>query len=109
MDDIKIFMETREDMEKLMKTIETISMDIKMKFGIDKCKINSMRNGKWDEVHAYSLIKDQAPDTICSMGDDETYKYLGFEQTRGIDHTKAKSDLTTKLKYRLKKILKTGL
>lgn len=105
MDDIKLYASSTEDLHQLADTTEIFSNDIGMEFGIDKCKINSVKAGK-TYTHSYQL---QTGDTIDSLDESGTYKYLGYIQTKQILHKEIKSQLTKQFKHRLKIICNTQL
>lgn len=108
MDDLKIYATNRNDLQKLLKSIEMFSNDIRMEMGMDKCRINAMEKGKWVEDEGYRMVSD-APQHIRGMGPEETYKYLGFEQSRGISIKKIKQNLLEETKRRIELLLKTKL
>ncbi|CAH2092509.1 unnamed protein product [Euphydryas editha] len=87
MDDIKLYAQNQEDINKLAEITENVSSDIGMEFGIDKCKINSVRSGK---LHKRSY-ETQTGQTIDSLDESETYKYLGYNQSKLIQHKTIKT------------------
>lgn len=107
MDDIKLYATNRQQLEHLLKITENFSTDIKMTFGTDKCKVNSIIKGQHKETDPFNL--ELQGGTIDSMELKETYKYLGYHQTTSINHTDIKNTLKTKYKQRLNKILSTQL
>ncbi|CAH2105270.1 unnamed protein product [Euphydryas editha] len=105
MDDIKLFASNASDLFNLADITQQFSTDINMQFGVDKCKILSIKKGKL--VHnSYAL---NTGETIEPMNEVSTYKYLGFNQSRQIQQKQTKTDLTTKFKHRLNLILKSEL
>lgn len=95
----------KEQLYQLAEVTETFSIDICMEFGIDKCKINSVKNGLIDQ-HNYTL---QTGQTIDSLEETEYYRYLGYNQSRQIHYKETKSNLMQKFKHRLNSIMKTQL
>lgn len=106
MDDLKLYAATRKQLNNLLNITETYSEDIQMKLGTDKCKINSIINGKHSIQEEYIL---QDSNIIQNMEMDETYKYLGYLQKTGLEHANIKQQLKSKYKNRIKQILKTEL
>lgn len=106
MDDLKLYTSTRNQLNNLLKVTEIYSQDIQMKLGTDKCKINSIINGKHSTEKKYTL---QDSNIIKNMEADEAYKYLGYLQKTGIEHANIKQQLKNKYQDRIKQILKTEL
>lgn len=106
MDDIKLYASTQTQMKGLLRIVEEITSDIRMEFGIDKCKMLNIEKGKWkNELNIETLNNE----ILNNMQKDETYKYLGFRQNTRIEHTKIKCHLTEEYKKRLSLLLKTKL
>jgi hypothetical protein len=105
-DDLKLYASSPNDLKKLLNIVTKFSNDITMEFGMDKCKSINLAKGKLIctsgfEVNDTELIKD--------LTENESYKYLGFLQLRGINHTQIKDSLTCTFKTRINRILKTQL
>lgn len=109
MDDLKLIASTRIDLQKLLQISESFSHDIRMKFGLEKCRINAMHMGKWEDTQGYKM-KYQTSQEIAAMEEDEVNKYLGFEQIQGLQRKVIKEEqLREKFRARLNKILRTKL
>lgn len=104
MDDIKLYASSAECLKRLLRVVESFSEDIRMKFGIDKCKMQSMIAGKLT-----SDFKCQDGQIIESMKNQETYKYLGFVQSKRNEHKKIKQALKVEFLGRVRKICKSRL
>lgn len=91
MNDIKLLANSKTNIYRLLKQTEKFSKDINMKFGINKCKINGMKRGKWEQQEDYKLTTDidreENQTTIRSMDKHELYKYLGLQQGVKIAHS----------------------
>ncbi|XP_023311019.1 uncharacterized protein LOC111691848 [Anoplophora glabripennis] len=105
MDDLKLYAESKTKLDKLIGCVETISTDLRMNFGIDKCKINAMKNGKWEQIETYQTRQNEE---ISSMEEQELYKYF-YIQARGIDRNTSKTQIMKKFEQRLNRILRTEL
>jgi hypothetical protein len=105
MDDIKLYAKSLNDLNVLAKIVERFSTDIKMDFGINKCKIQSVKKGKI-EYNNYELNNR---DIIEPVDNRDGYKYLGYQQTQQIHQKDTKHNLTQKFKSRLHNILNTHL
>ncbi|CAH0721715.1 unnamed protein product, partial [Brenthis ino] len=107
MDDIKLYASNRNQLNHLLKQTEQFSNDIKMNFGTDKCKINSISKGQHKKTETYNLTLQEG--AISTMDSKEIYKYLGYQQSTCLNHTDIKQALKTKYSQRLNTILKTHL
>lgn len=105
-DDLKLYAPSKPKLEQLIHTVEEISNDIHMKFGLNKCKTLHMEKGKWI---ASENIEIGTQGIIESMTVTETYKYLGVKQNTRIDMKNVKAHLTETFKNRITDILKTHL
>ncbi|CAK1589159.1 unnamed protein product [Parnassius mnemosyne] len=105
MDDIKLYASSLKDIHILADITESYSTDIQMEFGINKCRIQSIRRGK-SEQNLYTL---QTGETIEPVDEVIGYKYLGFTQTRQIHQKQVKKTLEKEFKLRLNRILNTHL
>ena len=77
MDDIKLYAESQEHLQKLIQVVHDYSNDIHMEFGLDKCTKCSIEKGKKVETQDFQLNDDS---TIADLEEDATYKYLGVEE-----------------------------
>ncbi|XP_063891152.1 uncharacterized protein LOC110374959 [Helicoverpa armigera] len=129
MDDIKLYTKTEKEMRKLIDTTTEFSTDINMQFGFDKCKTLHIIRGKvkpgdytintTDTTNTTETInttdttdttdRTNTTDTITAMEPTDLYKYLGYKQLKGLDHTAIKHTLTTEYKRRVTAVCKTQL
>ncbi|KAL0820165.1 hypothetical protein ABMA28_006098 [Loxostege sticticalis] len=105
MDDIKLYASSQNELEQLADITEIYTQDICMEFGIDKCKINSVRAGQ-NYKHYYKL---DTGEQIEPLEENETYKYLGYNQSKQIHNKETKQTLNQKFRHRLNIILKSQL
>lgn len=106
MDDLKLYAESDKHLKTLLDCTTNFSKDIKMEFGLDKCKISKMKKGVWEHNEGYGL---EPEGRIHGMEQGETYKYLGYHQAQGINQARTKAELTTMYLTRLRNVLKTQL
>lgn len=105
MDDIKLYGATERQIMTLLQLTERFSNDIRMSFGLDKCRRLSIEKG---QVVQRSLeLVDGG--TIDAMNQDEAYKYLGFQQTRRVQHKDIRCKVTNVYLQRVGDILKSSL
>ena len=74
MDDIKLFAKNEKEQETLIHAVRIYSQDIGMEFGIEKCAMFVMKRGK---RHLTDGMELPNADKIRTLGENETYKYLG--------------------------------
>ena len=75
MDDIKLFAKNEKELETLIHAVRIYSQDIGMEFGIEKCAMLVMKSGKRHMTDGMELPNH---DKIRTLGEEETYKYLGI-------------------------------
>lgn len=54
MDDIKHMATTEKELRQLLRDVEIFSRDIKMQFGIEKCKINGAHKRKFQMIYPHT-------------------------------------------------------
>ena len=88
MDYIKLYAATNNQLKELLLLTQTFSRDIKMVFGIKKCRTLSIAKGKL-EMRNFTTEDD---DTMESMNKDDilVYRYLGHMQSKQIKHAQMK-------------------
>ena len=64
-----------KELETLIHAVRIYSRDIGMEFGIEKCAVPVMKSGK---RHMTDGIELPNHDKIRTLGENETYKYLGI-------------------------------
>ena len=75
MDDIKLFTKKEKELETLIQTVRIYSHDIGMEFGIEKYDMFVMKSGKRHMTEGFKLPNQVV---IRTLGEKETYKYLGI-------------------------------
>jgi hypothetical protein len=105
MDDIKLYAATNNQLLGLLELTQTFSRDVKMSFGIKKCKTLSIAKGKL-EMRSSTTGND---DTMEAMNEDAIYKFLGHMRIKQMKYTQMKQKLGKEYLNRTKCILKTKL
>ena len=91
MDDLKLFGKNEREIDSLVKTVQVISKDIGMEFGIKKCGVVIMKRGKLNKTDGIVLPNGE---TIKEVEKDG-YKYLRILE---LDNIKEK-EMKDKFKY----------
>ncbi|XP_035453019.1 uncharacterized protein LOC118278064 [Spodoptera frugiperda] len=105
MDDIKLYSKSEKEMKTLIDITSKFSRDINMQFGLDKCKTIHIIRGKI-KPGDYDINNI---DVITAMEPEDFYKYLGYKQLKGLDHTTIKNTLKNEYKNRVSALCKTQL
>ena len=74
LDDIKLFTKNEKELETLTHAVRIYSQDIGIEFGIEKCAMLIMENGKRHMTKGIELPNEEK---IRNIGEKEIYKYLG--------------------------------
>ena len=81
MDDIKNFSKNEKELETMVQTIRIYSQDIGMEFRIEKCAMLVIKKGERKLMDGIQLPNQ---DTIKSLDENESYKYLGILEADNI-------------------------
>src|SRR5215469_16214817 len=106
MDDLKLIAKSEEELRKLIQTVKTFRDDIHMDFGLEKCAKVTFKKGQL--IHLQNLVIDINRE-IQELEQGKTYKYLGIEKSKGIQHQQMKGRLKQEYRRRLRMILKSEL
>ena len=96
MDDLKVYGKDKAEIESLVSTVQLISQDIGMEFGIKKCGVVVLKRGKlWkSEDIRIKLINRQTTKEV----DDKGYKYLSIPELDKFKEREMKENKSTKEK-----------
>jgi len=89
LDDIKLYAATNNQLQEPLRLTQTFSRDIKMVFGIEKCKTLCTAKGKL-EMRNFTTEND---DTMEAMNQDAMYRHLGHMQAKQIKRAQMKQKL----------------
>jgi hypothetical protein len=106
MDDLKMIAKSEEELQKEIQTVKIFSDDIHMEFGLEKCAKITFKRVKL--IHLRNLVIDINRE-IQELEHGKTYKYLGTEESEGIQHQEMKERLKHEYRRRLGMILKSEL
>ena len=106
MDELKLIAKSEEELQKQMQTVKTFSDDINMEFGLEKCAKITFKRSKL--THLQNLVIDTNR-VIQELEQGKTYKYLGIEESEGIQHQQMKERLKKEYSRRLRMIFKSEL
>ena len=106
MDDINIFSKNEKELETRIHAVRIYSQDIGMEFGIEKCAMLAMKSSK---RHMTDGMEQPNHDKIRTLGENETYKYLGILEADTIKQVEIKEKIRKEYLRRTRKLLKTKL
>ena len=105
MNDLKLYGGSPPDIESLIQTVYTVTDDIGMRFGIDKCGNLAMRTGKESECEGIAI---ESGEVICKIVDDG-YKYLCIIEKSDVFQEQMKRSVKTEYFKRVRSDLKSKL
>ena len=82
MDDLKLFAKNNSQLHVLLRTVKMFSDDVGLVFGLDKCAKFTVTRGKASQTGDVQLEPDSI---IRELNVGESYKYLGFFESEGVD------------------------
>ena len=105
-DDLKLYGKNNDQIDSLVRTVNLVSKDIGMEFGIKKCGILSLKRGKVTEHEGIIL---PSGDKMKSIEDEGGYKYLGILEMDVFLEKEMKEKVMKEYKRRLRLVLKSKL
>jgi len=106
MDDLRLLGRNENDLENGMKIVQTISKDINMKFGLEKCaRICLKRGSVQSKMHVGSTFENN----IKELDPRKAYKCLGIQESFDIQFKNEKEKLKKEYLRRLRLVLNTEL
>ena len=88
------------------QTVRVFSNDMEMKFGVEKCAVLAMKNGKMAKSDGTALPNKT---TMKGLKQDDSYKYLGVIQADRMKHHEMLEKVKTEYYRRVIKILEMKL
>ena len=101
MDDIKLFAKNEKELETLIHAVRIYSQNTGMEFGIKKCAMLVMKSGK---RHMTDEMELPNQDKIRTLGENETYKYLGILKADTIQQVEMKDKVQKEYIRRTRKL-----
>jgi len=90
MDDLKLIAKSEEELPKQIQTAKIFSDDIHMEFGLEKCAKIAFKRGKLVHLQNLVIVINRE---IQELEQGKSYKYLGIEESEGIQHQQVKERL----------------
>jgi len=106
MDDLKLFAKNDCQLELLLHTVKMFSDDLGLDFGLDKCAKLTVKRGRVSQTGDVVVCEDSC---IRELNIGETYKYLGFHESDGVDSLNSKNLILDVYLQRLRLVWKSHL
>ena len=106
MDDLKLYAKSEKALDSLVQTVRLFSSDIGMEFGIDKCAVLIVKNGKVRETEGIVLPNGEV---LKGMEEGDSYKYLGILEADEMKHKEMKENVKKEYLRRIRKVLESKL
>ena len=106
MDDLKLYAKDDSELEGLLRIVKGFSYDIGIEFGLSKCAKATFKRGKLEKFDHVRLDEETM---IKDLEQEKVYKYLGIDESSGIQHATMNQKLKKELVRRTQLILKTEL
>ena len=106
MDDLKLYSRSEKELDSLEQTVRVFTEDIGMEFGIVKCTMLVMENGKIVKSVGIKLSDGKV---IKSLQEGESYNYLGILEADKVLEDTIKLNVLQEYIRRLRKVFKSKL
>ena len=111
MDDLKLYAKSKKEMELLIKKVAQFSKDIRMKFGMDKCRTVTIAKRRMEHNDFSTSVNGdgEQEEIMKALYEDDVYKYLGIEQCRRTETKIVKERISKEFTCRINLVCKSGL
>ena len=106
MDDLKLNSKNEQEKFLELKIVKQFSDDIGVEFDLELCSKASFKKDKLTSTGNITIDDDTE---IQELGQEGVYKYLGVDETDGIQHNKMKGKIWKECKRRARLTLRTEL
>ena len=106
MDDLKLCSKNDQEQVGQLKIVKQFSDDIGMTFGLEKCANASFKRVKMVSTGNIEISDDTA---VQELNQEDVYKYLGVDESDGIQHSKMKEKIRKEYYRKVRLILRTEL
>ena len=105
MDDLKLYGSDERQVDSLINTVRVLSDDIRMEFGLKRCRLVVMKRSKVIKYDGVDLPDGHRMKSV----EEDGYKYLGILEYNEVLYAEMKIRLQNEYYRRLKRILKSKL
>ena len=106
MDDLKLYSKNEQEQFGELKIVRQFSDDIGMEFGLERCAKARFKKGKL--ASSGNIVIDDDTE-IQELDQEGVYKYLGVDESDGVQHSKMKEKIRKEYNRRVRLILRTEL
>ena len=105
MDDLKLYGKSNNEIDTLIQKVRIYTIDIGMKFGLDKCGAIAMKRGKVTACEGIMLNDKEVIGDVSIEG----YRYFGIVERGDIAHEEMKQKTWKEYMDRVRKVMKSKL
>ena len=105
MDDLKMLAKNKKEIDSLVSTVQLVSQDIGMQFGVQKCGITAMKRGKIVASEGIVLANGESIKAV----DAEGYRHLGILELDKIKENEMKEVFRREYLRRVDLVMKSKL
>ena len=105
-DDLKLYAPNVAKLRRLLEIVTQFSNDVAMQFGVSKCAFQIITRGKREPCNTPITVNNL---TLQEIEDGDHYRYLGMEESVGIDGILNKSKAIKEYKTRIRRIWSSEL
>ena len=106
MDDLKLYAPSVAKLRRLLEIVTQFSNDVAMQFGVSKCAFQIIMRGKREPCNTPITVNNL---TLQDIEDGDHYRYLGMEESVGIDGILNKNKAIKEYKTRIRRIWSSEL
>ena len=106
MDDLKLYAPSVAKLRRLLEIVTQFSNDVAMQFGVSKCAFQVITRGKREPCNTPITVNNL---TLQEIEDGDHYRYLGMEESEGIDGILNKGKAIKEYKTRIRRIWSSEL
>ena len=105
MDDLKLYVASKDQLDSLIRVVRNLSQYIKMSFGLNNCASLELRRGRQVASSGIDLPDNKHIREV----EEEGYKYFGISQLDQTLNTKMKGKITSEYIRGVKKLCRSKL
>ena len=106
-DDLKIYQASHQKLKEMHELLVQASTDTGAAYGVKKCAEAMFKKGKMVKEEGFEIIGDKMK--VMDPDKDDYYKFLGCEQTNGINTKKVVERIQEDVKQRTQQLVELGL
>ena len=106
MDDLKLYASTVTKLRRLLRIVTQFSNDVAMHFGVTKCAFQLITRGRREASNTQLIVNNL---TLQEIEEGDHYRYLGMDESVGINGNLNKTKAIEEYKTRIRRIWSSEL